>query len=273
MNQTVGDWGAAVVTSVAGALALLLAAIPKIIGFLAVLLVGWFVASLIAMGIGALIRTIGFNGLAERAGLADFVRKTGTKSDPTGVLTLTVKWFIRLIVLVVAFDALGLPSVSDILRGFVMWLPNLVVAMVVLVLGGIAARAAASLVRGTAAEAEIGNPNVLANVASVLVWAFAIIVAVNQIGVAQTLVNALFIAFVGALALALGLSFGLGGRETAADIVHDWREQARRGAEKARGAGVVIDVGREEEAKRAAEEAERRAGFRGTAAAQPKPKA
>jgi len=271
MTQTVGDWGAAVMTSVAAALALFLAAIPKVIGFLVILLAGWFVASLIAVGVGALLRTVGFNGFADRAGLADFVRKTGSRSDPAGVLTLTVRWFVRLIVLVVAFDALGLPAVSDILRGFVMWVPNLVVAMVVLVVGGVLARAAAGLVRGTVAEAEIGNPNLLANVASGLVWAFAIIVALNQIGVAETLVNAVFIAFVGALALALGLSFGLGGREAAADVLHDWRERARLAAERARATrGVVIDVGRE---GAAAEEAERRAGgSRGPAGAPGKPK-
>ena len=118
----------------------------------------------------------------------------------------------RLIVLVSAFDALGLPAVSQVLQQLLLWLPNLVVALVILVLAGLAATALASLVRGATAEASLGNPELLATVARVAVWGFAIVIAVNQIGIATTLVNTLFMGMVGALALALGLAFGLGGR-------------------------------------------------------------
>jgi hypothetical protein len=69
-------------------------------------------------------------------------------------------------------------------------------------------------------------------VASVAVWAFAIVVAVNQLGIAQTLVNTLFMAVVGALALATGLAFGLGGRETAAQIVRDVYDRSKANAPK-----------------------------------------
>jgi len=122
---------------------------------------------------------------------------------------------------------LGLPAVSDVLRQLLMWIPNLVVGIVVLVIGGLAANALSNLVRGATAQADLGNPDLLAKIAKVMVWAFAIIIAVNQIGVAQTLVNALFIAVVGAAALALGLAFGLGGRDTAAEIVRRWYESSR----------------------------------------------
>ena len=125
---------------------------------------------------------------------------------------LTAKWFIRLITLVVAFDALGLPAVSDVLRQLLLWIPNVVVGILVLVIGGLAANALSNLVRGATAHAGLGNPNLLANIAKIAVWGFAIVVAVNQIGIAQTLVNTLFMAVVGAIALALGLAFGLGGR-------------------------------------------------------------
>jgi hypothetical protein len=128
----------------------------------------------------------------------------------------------------VAFDALGLPAVSDVLRQLLLWLPNVVVALVVLVLGGLAARALSNVVRGAAAKSSLGDPELLSRVASGLVWAFAIVVAVNQIGIATTLVNTLFMAVVGAIALALGLAFGLGGRETAGEIVRDWYRRGRQ---------------------------------------------
>src|SRR4029453_1753160 len=161
------------------------------------------------------------------SGFTGFVHNMGLDTDASGAIALTAKWFIRLIALVVAFDALGLPAVSDVLRQLLMWIPNLVVGIVVLVIGGLAANALGNLVRGATAQADLGNPDLLAKIAKVAVWAFAIIIAVNQIGVAQTLVNALFIAVVGAAALALGLAFGLGGRDTAAEIVRRWYESSR----------------------------------------------
>ena len=228
----VTSWGEALLTSLASALALLLDGIPKILGFLVILIIGWLIASAVAAAVAALLRAVRFNDLARRSGFAGFVEQMGIRQDAAGVLAEVAKWFVRLIVLVTAFDALGLPAVSQVLQQLLLWLPNLVVALVVLVLAGLAANALANLVRGSAREAGLGNPELLATVARVAVWGFAIVVAVNQIGVAETLVNTLFMAIVGALALALGLAFGLGGRETAAQIVRGWYEGSQQAAPK-----------------------------------------
>jgi hypothetical protein len=228
----VRDWGDAIWTSTAQALALFLGAIPKIIGFLIILAIGWLIASLVARAAAALLRGVRFNDMAQRSGFAGFVMNTGVQTDSVGFVALITKWFIRLIALVVAFDALGLPAVSDVLRQLLIWLPNLAVALMVLIIGGLAANALAGLVRGATTKADLGNADLLANGARVAVWAFAIVVAVNQIGIARELVNTLFMATVGALALALGLAFGIGGRDTAAQIVREWYERSRAAAPK-----------------------------------------
>jgi hypothetical protein len=214
------------------ALELILAAIPKVIAFILIAIVGWIIASLVARAVEGLLRSVRFNDLAQRSGFGGFVANTGVTTDAAGFVALIAKWFIRLIALVVAFDALGLPAVSDVLRLLLLWLPNVVVAVAVLIIGGLAANALAGLVRGATAKADLGNPDLLANIARVAVWAFAIVVAVNQIGIARDLVNTLFAATVGAVALAVGLAFGLGGRETAAEIWRDWHDRSRRAAPK-----------------------------------------
>ena len=229
-TATVNDWGEAIMTSMTAALAMLLGAIPKILGFLVILIIGWIVASLVAKAVSALLHAVNFNQLAQRSGFSGFVQKMGTRMDAADFMANIAKWFVRLIVLVVAFDALGLPAVSEVLQQLLLWLPNLVVALVVLVIAGLAANALSGLVRGATAEAGLGNPDFLANLARVAVWVFGVVVAVNQLGIATTLVNTLFMGFVGALALALGLSFGLGGRDTAAEIVRNWY---RRGQDAA----------------------------------------
>jgi hypothetical protein len=234
MFPAINDWSEAMLTSLAGGLAMFFAAIPKLIAFALILVVGWMLATLLARGVEALLRAVRFNELAARSGFAGFVRNVGVRSDSAQFLALVAKWFVRLIVLVVAFDALGLPAVSDVLRQLLLWLPNLAVGVVVLVIGGLLANAAAGVVRGATASAGFHHPDLIANVARTAVWVFAIIVAVNQIGIAQELVNTLFMGAVALIVLALGLSFGLGGREVAAQLLRRWYDEAQAHTPKMR---------------------------------------
>ncbi len=113
---TFTSWGQAILTSLANTVNLILAAIPKVIGFLVILLIGWFIASLIASAVAAGLRAVKFNALADRSGISGFVSNMGVHTDASGVLADVVKWFVRLIVLVVAFDELNLPAVSQVLQ-------------------------------------------------------------------------------------------------------------------------------------------------------------
>ena len=237
----INAWRTALAASLGSALSLFLGAIPRAIGFLLILIVGWFIAGLLAAAVAALLRAVRFNDLAGRAGLQSFITNMGLKTDAAGFLADVVKWFVRLLVLVVAFDALGLPAVSQVLQQFLLWIPNLVVAVVVLVITGLAANALGDLVRGSTAQGGFSNPDLLGNIARIAVWGFGIVVAVNQIGVAQTLVNTLFMGFIGAMALAAGLAFGLGGRETAGQIVDNWYNQSQQAGPKLRRAAENIE--------------------------------
>jgi hypothetical protein len=209
----------AIRASLANAVNTILSVIPRLLGFAVILIVGWLVSALLARGVSAVLHAVRFNDLARRSGFAGFVQNMGVRQDAAGVIASIVKWFVRLITLVVAFDMLGLPAVSAVLQQLVLWLPNLIVALVVLVIGGLAANALSRLIRGATAEAGFSNPDVLATVTRVVVWSFAIVVAVNQLGIATTLINTLLVGVVGALALATGLAFGLGGRDRAAEIL------------------------------------------------------
>jgi hypothetical protein len=215
----VRDAGDAFRASLAGALNTFLSAIPRIIGFAVVLIVGWIISSLLARGVEALLRAVRFNELARRSGFADFVQKMGVRDDSAGVIASIAKWCVRLITLVVAFDTLGLPAVSNVLNQLLLWLPNLIVALVVLVIGGLAANALSRLVRGATAEAGFSNPETMETVTRVAVWGFAIVVAITQLGIATTLINTILIGLIGGMALAFGLAFGLGGRDRAAQIL------------------------------------------------------
>lgn len=226
-------FGQSLVDSFRGAMTMILAAIPKIIGFLLILFIGWLIAGWIAGLVTRLLRAIRFNEAADKAGIGKFVANTGAGNDASAAFGGIVKWVIRLVVLLAAFGALGLTAMSTVLSQFLLWLPNLVVAVGVLVLGGMLGRAAGDLVRGATAEGGFSNPNTLATVAKWTVLGFAIIIAVNQIGIGVAVINTLLTGLVGAVALAAGLAFGLGGRDLASRKLGDWSNQLGDSAGKA----------------------------------------
>jgi flagellar biosynthesis protein FliQ len=209
------NWGDAILTALANALNLVLTFIPRLLGFLVILLVGWLIATVISKALTLLLRKVGFDRMSERIGLTRFEQRMGVKMDSAGILGNIVFWFLLLMFLVPAADALGLPAVSNVLNQLVAYIPNVFVAILVLFLGALAGTVIADLVRGATASANIGNPNLFANIARYAILGFAALIALEQLQIAPVLLNELFAALVGAAAIAFGLAFGLGGQETA----------------------------------------------------------
>lgn len=209
------DWGTAIFTALANAVNLILTFIPRLIGFLIILIVGLIIAALLAKAVTFLLRKVGFDRMSDRIGLTRFEQRMGVKMDTAGILGRIVYWFIVLIFLVPAADALGVPAVSNVLNELVAYIPNVFVAILVLFLGALAATVVADLVRGAVASANIGNPNVFANIARWAIIAFAALIALEQLKITPDLINELFGAVVLAVAIAFGLAFGLGGQDSA----------------------------------------------------------
>jgi hypothetical protein len=205
----------AIISSFAAALALLFSFVPRFIGFLVILLIGWLIATAISKAVTFLLRKVGFDRLAERIGLSRIGQQSGVTLDAAGILGKIVYWFLFLIFLVPAVDALGLTAVSTILNQLIAYLPNVFVALLILFLGTFAATIAADIVRGATSKAKMGNPNLFANLARYAIIGFVTLMALEQLGIAPALLNILFTAIVGAAALAAALAFGLGGQETA----------------------------------------------------------
>src|SRR5438270_1418858 len=208
-------WGDAIISALANALTLVFTFIPRLLGFLVILLVGWLIATAASKAVTFLLRKIGFDRMADRIGLTRLEQRMGVKMDAAGLLGKIVYWFLLLVFLVPATDALGLPAVSNILNQLVAYIPNVFVAILVLFLGALAATVVADIVRGATGSAKISNPNIFANIARYAIIGFAALIALEQLQIAPTLINELFAAIVGSAAIAFGLAFGLGGQDTA----------------------------------------------------------
>jgi hypothetical protein len=147
-----------------------------------------------------------------------------------------VKWIIRFVFLVAAANVLGMPQVSALLNEVLLWIPNLLVAAVILLVAPLIGRFLRGLIEVGAGNMGFTNAPLLGRVAELAVIAFAVLIAIDQIGIAADLLNILFTGLVAAFALAFGLSFGLGGRDVAAQITQRWYESSQAAAEKVRAA-------------------------------------
>jgi hypothetical protein len=224
---TIHNFTEAVLVSITGFFLLL----PALLGAIILLVVGWLLSDLVARLVGTLLRRIGFETMAQRTGVTSFITMTGARdSSASTIIAELVKWLIRLIFIEMAAEVLHISAVTTLINSIVLFIPSLIVALVVVMVGFLIATFVGNLVRGGAAEMGFRNPNLLAGAARAVIIGLAVLMAMSQIGIAPTLVNALFIAFVGALALALGLAFGLGGREVAGQLWQQWYSTGRGAA-------------------------------------------
>lgn len=207
-------------------LAAFLLTLPSIVGALLLLVIGWIVAGFVGGLVTRLLRKVGLDEIATKAGITAFLQRARMNLDAAALVGGIIKWYVRLIFVVMAANAVGITAVSQVLNQILGFLPNLLVAL--LILGAFAwlAGVTRSLVTGATESAGVQNSGALATLAYATVLGFGIVAAASQIGVAATLINILFTGVVAAVALAFALAFGIGGREEAAKVLRDWRGQA-----------------------------------------------
>src|SRR5436190_13766018 len=166
---TVTDFGQAVMGSLALSLAMVMGFIPKLLGALLILLAGWLVARLAYSLVVRGLRLVHFNQVADRAEIDQFLANAGVRADPAQVVATLAYWFLLLIFVGAAFNAFGLPQVTDMVNRILAFIPNVVVAVVVLFLGALAANFAGNVVRGAGGTARLGDPDLLATFARIAV--------------------------------------------------------------------------------------------------------
>ena len=238
--ETVTDWGDAIFLSITNALNTFLAAIPQIIGALLILLIGWIIAGIVARILREILERVGVDRLFAKHG-GEVYGSRSTELRPSIVASEIVKWIIRFVFLVAAANVLGMTQVSVLLNEVLLWLPNLLIAVVILLVAPLLGRFVRGVIEVGAGQMGFSNGRILGRIAEVAIIAFAVVIALYQIGIANDLISILFIGIVGALAIAFGLAFGLGGRDVAAEITRGWYTEMQSAATKVRDAAATLD--------------------------------
>lgn len=224
------NFGTSLWVSFSQAVGSLLRFLPALLGALVILVVGWLIAKAVCSIVRRGLEMIGLERASAHAGLGNFIARTGSRLTASRLVAELARWFVFLIFVQAAATVLGFPQLIAVINSIVLFLPKLVVAGLILIGGALLANFAAGLVRGSVSTMKVGSAEVFANFIRIAVIAFAFIAALSHLGIAPVVVNTLFIGLVAGVALAVGLSFGLGGREAAAELTQRWIGRASAAA-------------------------------------------
>lgn len=193
--------------------------LPRIVNAAILLIVGYIIARIVRGLLTKGLRAVHFDNVADRAGITRFLRLAGTQLDAARVLAVVVFWWIFLFFIEMAFNALELTQITNYINAILAYLPNVFAAILIVVIGALLANLVADIVRGAAGEAGLSMTPVLANLARWAIVIFAVLAALTQLNVAQSMIFILFAATVGMFAIAGGLAFGLGGVDAARGLI------------------------------------------------------
>ena len=184
--------------------------VPKLLGFLAILIIGYFVAKMLAKIISAVLSRVGFDRLVERGGVKQALDKT--KFDASDILARVVFWAVFLFVLQLAFGVFGPNPISDLIHGIIAFLPNLFVAIIILVITAALGKALSEVLK--AALGGMSGGEAIARAAGIAVLGIGVFMALNQLRIAPAIVNGLFYAILAIIVGSAIVAIGGGGIAT-----------------------------------------------------------
>lgn len=222
------SWSNTVLAALANSLSQFLEFIPNLVGAILIFVLGLLIASLAKTAVMRLLSVAQIEPFAERVGLSRALRGLNTQISTQEVLGEIIRWGIILVFLVPASEVLGLPQLSELINGLVDYIPNVVVAAVILMVGAIVADILGEIVGGASHALGASTANVLAMVSKYTVIVFSVMVALSELRIATDIINTLITGVVGMVALAGGLAFGLGGKDTAAEVLESIKKKLRQ---------------------------------------------
>jgi hypothetical protein len=199
--------------------------LPLLFGALVILFAGYLLAKLLERGTDRILARIGLNRWLERGGVLEAVERTGWRARPSRVFANIVFWFVMFSVILIAANALGLQSLATLFSELVSYIPSVVAAIVIVLVGIVLGDFVDGLIMASAGALH-GGPT-LARVGRAGVVLLAIFMALQTLGIAPDIVTTAFAILFGAVAFGLALAFGLGNRELAGQITREWYERLR----------------------------------------------
>jgi hypothetical protein len=198
----------------------LAAFLPQLIAALVLLFLGWIAAKLIRAAVRKFLKVMHFDALSEKSGVEAFLKQGELNVSLSGVLAELIYWLAMLVVIVLVSDSLGLTKVTELFNRVALYIPNIIIAIIVLVFGTLLARAVNRVLFAYLKNMGVDGALTISTISEYAIQIFVVFLALEQLNIGTQLLTTAFAIGFGAVALALAIAFGLGGKDWAADIIH-----------------------------------------------------
>ena len=200
-------------------------ALPQIIGALLILLIGWILARIVKRLSIKGLKLVRFNYLTEKSGIEKFLEKGGVKVSSIDVIGTLIYWIIMLAVILATLNSLKLTAASTLFNQIMLYIPNIIVAILILVIGIYIARLVSQVLITSLKNMEEKTAAMIGLIANYAIIVLTVFIILGQLSIAESIVTNAFSILFGAICLALGLAFGLGGKDCAAGIIKKYLDK------------------------------------------------
>ena len=199
--------------------------VPRFVAAIVVFLIGWLIAMVLGKVAWHIVMVLKVDNALTKIGFKQAWERGGFRLDTPKFFYELVKWFFVVVFLMAATNILRLDQVTEFLGTVVLYLPNVIVAAVILLIGILVAKFLEGLVRASVKAAGLVSANFLGALTKWAVFIFTLLISLAQLRVADDIIRTVIIGFVAAVALALGLSFGMGGVKHADEMIGKLRRR------------------------------------------------
>lgn len=213
------NWGDVFAGSLQGVWYGVASFVPNLVIAIIIFAIGWVLAALIEKLVETVFKSLKIDAALKSAGLEDVVKRSGHNLNSGLFVGALVKWFIVVVFLIASFDVLKLNQVTVFLRDVVAYLPQVIIAVLILMVAVIIANAMQKIVVASSRAAHIVHAELLGRITKWSIWIFALLTALFNLGIAPGLIQTILTAIFAGAALAIGLAFGLGGKDAAQKLV------------------------------------------------------
>lgn len=200
--------------------------LPSLIGALLILIFGWIIAKLVKTAAIKLLKLIKLDVVTEKAKIDQFLKDGGSNKSAIDIIGGIIYWLIMLIVILSGLDALGLGVASELFNQIILYIPNVIVAVLALIFGVFLAGFIAQIVSTYLANIGVTNASVIGTIAKYAIILFVVSLSLTQLNIGDELVTNAFLLLFGSVCLALGLAFGLGGKDWAAKMIEKMSKES-----------------------------------------------
>lgn len=192
--------------------------LPSLLGAMLLLLIGWIAAFVIRLILGSILRRVGIDKIAEKTGIAPFMKSGGFVSPLSSLIARFVFWIILFLFLLAATESLGLGFVAGAFKSAVAFLPRLLASVLIILLGVLFSGLIGDALGVYADKSGIKSGAFVGKFVKYVLFVFVFIIALQQLGIETVLFSGIIFMLLAALLLSLAISFGLGNRELARNI-------------------------------------------------------